>query len=70
MADAVGKERLSAKLAFSLGKCPALPTALAYAVGKAGQYFFSFVFAVFLHLNHIYRIYIPQNHIYSQQYSI
>jgi hypothetical protein len=58
MADAVGKERLSAKLAFSLGKCPALPTALAYAVGKAGQIFFSFVFCCFLafkpHLSHIY----------------
>jgi hypothetical protein len=58
MADAVGKDRRSAKLTVSLGKCPALPTALAYAVGKAGQYFFSFVFCCFLafkpHLSHIY----------------
>jgi hypothetical protein len=47
MADAVGKERLSAKLAFSLEKCPALPTALAYAVGKAGQYIFFLLFLLF-----------------------
>jgi hypothetical protein len=68
MDKAVGKGTLLAKLACFAGEqaqlclqlCPML-------LGKLGNNFFSFSFAVLLPLNHMYSTYIPQYHIYIKQ---